>query len=166
MEFYFHQLSKCRGLMSTLTLHPSGVHFHRLPETSVFCSGGSSHLLLLGPTAKSLPCSNGKKSCRTSLQLSLKQKSAYGDGLVWVFREMLFITFRIGLNIKEGMSPTRASSREPLRIAEGWEVNQIWARWRDHTTITLKDHPMHSFTRVPWRMLLKTLCLWKRYQTY
>ena len=70
--------------MSPLTLHPSGIHVHSLPETSVFCSGGSSHSLLLGPTAKSLSCSNGKKSCQTSLQLSLKQKSAYGDGLVWV----------------------------------------------------------------------------------
>ena len=60
VEFYLHQLSKCRGLMSTLTLHPSGVHFHRLPETSVFCSGGSSYLLLLAPLPRVFPVLMGR----------------------------------------------------------------------------------------------------------
>ena len=122
MEFYFHQLSKYRGLMSTLTLHPSGVHFHRLPDNSVFCSGGSSHLFHLGPTAKSLPCSNGKKSCWTSLQLSLKQKSAYGDGLVWLLSFQKNAFYNISNWPQHQRRHVTHKSKQQKTIKDSWRV--------------------------------------------
>lgn len=156
VECLFHQLSKHRQLTWPLALHPSGIHFHSLPETSVFCSGGSFHPLLLGPTAKSLLCSYGKELCRTSLSLPLKQKTAYGGGLVWVLSFSEKCLYNIS-NWPQHQRRRVTHQREQQRtIKDGWMVRCQPDLGSDTTiTITLKDHSVHNYTAVSWGMSSK-----------
>lgn len=75
-----------------------------------------------GPTAKSLPCSNGKKSCRTSFQLSLKQKSAYGDGLVWVLRFQRNAFYNISNWPPHQRRHVTHKSEQQRTIKDSWRV--------------------------------------------
>lgn len=113
-EFCSYQLNNYRQPTPSLALHPSGVHFPRLPKTDV--------LRAFFPAPPSWPHSEEpppprfeeKKLCQTIFQLSLKWKAAYGDGLVWVlsFQRNAFRTFLIGLHMKGGMSLRRGSRGE------------------------------------------------------